>query len=604
MKLTKAAQFVVLASLAMSISMVDAKKKKTGGSKKKTGGSKKSARGDTTIIVKTVPVPVPVPVPIIIDRVPGDGITDRTPGCVVCDDLRTPWMIQNSKTCQDWAMTDARCASKSKYWTDNKFCRFTCADLAMPYDNDVCCDIQEDDEIPVVIPPPSPSPTASPTCTECTNMETLGMRNNGLDCTDLNYAFGRCRDKTSYWVDNKWCQRTCYKLNQGYDGDECCQHPTASPTAAPTKGPTPAPSKSPTPAPTKSPTPVPSAKPTKSPTADPTSSPTETIVADSCIVCSNKPSPQMTSDGHTCETWSMAEDNCYDKPADWRHYKYCSKYCSDRDLPYGGTRCCTEDDINRVDDDDDDENDDDEYPQLMFGEDSDEMLADCSGDCDVNDDCESGLICVQRSGYDEMPGCAGDPRWNTDYCLDPSRNFKELAFLGQRGPFGRCAGDCDNDFDCVGDLICFQRDGEVNNVPGCPGRAVDNVDYCISPPTPAPTPAPTQSPTSSLNRVDDCIQCQDKQTPYMKNKGISCKNWAMTQYRCTEQSSYYSFWQQERFCELSCAEGGSPYPGPSCCGVETDENERGTGDTGGSKKKRNNGRRKRNLGKNDNSYDV
>ena len=118
----------------------------------------------------------------------------------------------------------------------------------------------------------------------------------------------------------------------------------------------------------------------------------------------------------------------------------------------------------------------------------------------------------------------------------------------------------DNDSDCVGNLICFQRDGEENNVPGCPGRANDNVDYCIAPPTPAPTPP-------FNNRADNCIQCQDKQTPYMKSKGISCKEWAMTQYRCTEQSSYYSFWKQERFCELSCAEKGSPYPGPSCCGV-------------------------------------
>ena len=123
----------------------------------------------------------------------------------------------------------------------------------------------------------------------------------------------------------------------------------------------------------------------------------------------------------------------------------------------------------------------------------------------------------------------------------------------------------DKDSDCVGNLVCFQRDGEENNVPGCPGRAVNNVDYCIdAPPTPAPTPAPTPS---FNNRANDCIQCQDKQTPYMKSQGISCKDWAMTSYRCTEQSSYYSFWKQERFCELSCAEMGNPYPGSRCCGV-------------------------------------
>ena len=413
MKLTKVAQHVALASLALSMSVVDA------GHKTNKSGSKK-------IIVKTVPVPVPVPVPIIIERVPSDSIiTDRTPGCTVCGDLQTPWMIQNSKTCQDWAMTDARCASKSKYWTDNKFCRFTCADKGMPYDDDVCCDIQEDEVVP--------------TCTMCTNIETPGMGNKGIDCTDLNYAWGRCSDKTSYWADNKFCQSTCYQLKQGYDGDECCPDPTASPTPAPSKSPTLAPSKSPTPAPSKSPTPAPTAKPTKSPTA----APTETT----CTICSNKVSPQMKSDGHTCETWPMTEDYCYEKPRkpdNWRYYRYCQKHCSELGLPYGGARCCTEDDINRAADDitSSDDADDAEYPQLMFGENSDELLADCRGDCDSDDECETGLICVQRSAYEAMPGCAGEPSWNTDYCLNPARNFKELAYWGQDGPYGRCAGDC------------------------------------------------------------------------------------------------------------------------------------------------------------------
>ena len=346
----------------------------------------------------------------------------------------------------------------------------------------------------------------------------------------------------------------------------------------------------------------------------------------------------MMSDGHTCKTWPMTEDYCYDKPADWRYYQYCSQYCSEIGMPYKGASCCEpeiacnmdvrecsdgsfvprdpangcqfpscpNDGINRVDSDDNNVDPDDEYPQLAFGEDSDELLADCRGDCDSTEDCESGLVCYQRSGFDVMPGCSGNPSWDTDYCLDTSRNFKELAFLGQKGPFGRCAGDCDSDKDCFGDRICFQRDGEVNNVPGCPGRAVDNVDYCIDRPTPAPTPAPTQTPTDTpLNRGDDsdCIQCQDKPTPYMQSRGISCKDWSMTQYRCSEQSSYYSFWQAERFCELSCAVGGSPYPGPRCCGVEdVEEDERGTGDTGGSRKRRNNGRR--HLGKKSNPYDV
>ena len=41
----------------------------------------------------------------------------------------------------------------------------------------------------------------------------------------------------------------------------------------------------------------------------------------------------------------------------------------------------------------------------------------------------------------------------------------------------------DNDDDCTGELVCFQRTGDVNDVPGCADGAegaVTDVDYCIS----------------------------------------------------------------------------------------------------------------------------
>ena len=50
------------------------------------------------------------------------------------------------------------------------------------------------------------------------------------------------------------------------------------------------------------------------------------------------------------------------------------------------------------------------------------------------------------------------------------------------GPFGRCAGDCDQDSDCRDSLICFQRSGIDNaTIPGCIGTAEEDVDYCIEP---------------------------------------------------------------------------------------------------------------------------
>jgi len=47
-------------------------------------------------------------------------------------------------------------------------------------------------------------------------------------------------------------------------------------------------------------------------------------------------------------------------------------------------------------------------------------------------------------------------------------------------PLALCEGDCDSDSDCMGNLVCFQRDGDVS-VPGCTGTAVTDHDYCILP---------------------------------------------------------------------------------------------------------------------------
>ena len=84
-----------------------------------------------------------------------------------------------------------------------------------------------------------------------------------------------------------------------------------------------------------------------------------------------------------------------------------------------------------------------------------------------------------------------------------------LRFHGHQGPFGRCRGDCDSNDDCFGELVCYQRNGVENNVPGCGGLvATSNVDYCVSPSDVddeqrqddgnfTPTPSPTLSPSTT-----------------------------------------------------------------------------------------------------------
>jgi len=50
---------------------------------------------------------------------------------------------------------------------------------------------------------------------------------------------------------------------------------------------------------------------------------------------------------------------------------------------------------------------------------------------------------------------------------------------GDGGPLRRCQGDCDRDGDCEGALVCFQRDGDTE-VPGCVGKGAWDWDYCTA----------------------------------------------------------------------------------------------------------------------------
>ena len=48
-------------------------------------------------------------------------------------------------------------------------------------------------------------------------------------------------------------------------------------------------------------------------------------------------------------------------------------------------------------------------------------LSECQGDCDSNDECIGNLVCLQRDAGDIVPGCLGsDNNSKTDYCIRPS----------------------------------------------------------------------------------------------------------------------------------------------------------------------------------------
>jgi hypothetical protein len=186
-------------------------------------------------------------------------------------------------------------------------------------------------------------------------------------------------------------------------------------------------------------------------------------------------------------------------------------------------------------------------------------LGACEGDCDDDSDCGPGMYCYQRNAIaTPVPGCAGGEHELTlaDFCTygsnppiryptseptqtnkpptdsptkaptntpstglptsSPTEVGKSVNNTGwsPSEPLEECYGDCDDDSDCMGDLMCFLREYPNAPVPGCMGGEADGLltDYCILPsnlpemPTGAPSTSlptgeasesPTHSPTHS-----------------------------------------------------------------------------------------------------------
>jgi hypothetical protein len=67
------------------------------------------------------------------------------------------------------------------------------------------------------------------------------------------------------------------------------------------------------------------------------------------------------------------------------------------------------------------------------------LLKKCEGDCDLDIDCEGGLICWQRDSGDSVPGCEGgeDDDSRTDYCIvDPDVEIEQASMHPSKIPSG------------------------------------------------------------------------------------------------------------------------------------------------------------------------
>ncbi|KAL7513195.1 hypothetical protein ACHAXN_010414 [Cyclotella atomus] len=143
----------------------------------------------------------------------------------------------------------------------------------------------------------------------------------------------------------------------------------------------------------------------------------------------------------------------------------------------------------------------------------------CTGDCDKDSDCKSGLLCFQRAKDDtsQVPGCEVGGTQDipgADYCYDPESPLPPLIWLGEGNkgcsktqPCNRCTGSCTKDTDCVANLKCFMRnEGEDTLIPGCSGGGAGDHpggDYCYDPnaephPTIQPSGSGVPSPLISL----------------------------------------------------------------------------------------------------------
>ena len=121
----------------------------------------------------------------------------------------------------------------------------------------------------------------------------------------------------------------------------------------------------------------------------------------------------------------------------------------------------------------------------------------CQGECDIDSDCKGDLKCFLRMGSEKVPGCFGSGTAGSDYCYQSSTSstsftstsssvikniFGRLRASGcsKDRPCGVCEGDCDNNDECAGNLICKLKDGP-GVVQGCSGYDPSNTDFCVPP---------------------------------------------------------------------------------------------------------------------------
>jgi len=106
----------------------------------------------------------------------------------------------------------------------------------------------------------------------------------------------------------------------------------------------------------------------------------------------------------------------------------------------------------------------------------------CEGDCGDDRDCAGDLVCFTREDEESVPGCAGEGKPGDDYCtVRPSDTY--LSYTREGENLGRCEGNCGDDDDCGtdnhGNDLGCFKRRGFDPVPGCDGLGAKDVNYCI-----------------------------------------------------------------------------------------------------------------------------
>lgn len=76
----------------------------------------------------------------------------------------------------------------------------------------------------------------------------------------------------------------------------------------------------------------------------------------------------------------------------------------------------------------------------------------CEGYCKVTRNCQDGLVCYERDGFSNVPGCSGQGEPNYNYCTNPQLSTKSPNIISNEGSFLRIGNE--------GNITVYRADGK------------------------------------------------------------------------------------------------------------------------------------------------